>query len=231
MAMMGGDCMESKVNVFLAGDSTVQSYDKEHAPQAGWGQYIADFFSDEICFINRAIGGRSSKTFIEEGRLDAILEEIREHDYLFVQMGHNDSTKSRPERYTDPYTDYKSYMKRYIDEARGCGAIPVLITPVGRLHVENGAFLNDFPDYCNAMKQLASEEDVLLIDLMSKSLAHYASVGYEEAQTFFMVSVNGTDHTHFTEKGAERIAELVAAGVKELQIQLSPFAALPARKP
>lgn len=215
--------MQHQASVFLAGDSTVQTYGKEHAPQAGWGQYIADFFTDGIRFDNRAIGGRSSKTFIGEGRLQAILNEIREGDYLFVQMGHNDATKSRPERYTEPYADYKSYLKMYVDGARSRGAIPVLITPVGRLHYENGAFLNDFPDYCAAMKQLAAEEDVPLIDLMGRSLRYYASVGLEEAQTFFMLSVNGTDHTHFSEKGAKEIAGLVADEVANLPIDLSRF--------
>ncbi|MCR2805647.1 rhamnogalacturonan acetylesterase [Paenibacillus soyae] len=216
--------MTYKVSVFLAGDSTVQTYEPEHAPQAGWGQFIAEYFPDEVRFVNRAIGGRSSKTFVGEGRLNAILEEMREGDYLFVQMGHNDSTKSRPERYTDPYTDYRSYLKLYIEGARGRGAIPVLITPVGRLHAENGVFLNDFPDYCHAMKQLAAEEEVFLIDLMSRSLDEYASVGVEEARSYFMVSVNGTDHTHFTETGAERIARLVAEEVKKLPIDLFPRA-------
>src|SRR5690606_17836836 len=119
------------------------------------------------------------------------------------------------------YTEFKTYLKMYIDGARHRGAIPILITPVGRLHMENGVFMNDFPDYCHAMKQLATEEDVLLIDLMSKSLAYYTSVGYDQAQTFFMVSLNGTDHTHFTEQGAKRIAALVADGVKECNISLS----------
>lgn len=214
------------VNVFIAGDSTVQTFSKARAPQAGWGQYIGDYFTEEVRFINRAIAGRSSKTFVQEGRLDAILEEIQEHDYLFVQMGHNDSSKDKPERYTEPYSEYPSYLKLYLDGARKQGAIPILITPVGRLHWENGAFLNDFPDYCHAMRQLAAREDVLLIDLMGKSLSYYTAVGYDKARTFFMVSVNGTDHTHFTEKGAQRIAALVADGVKEKNISLSKYAVL-----
>lgn len=216
--------MQHQISVYLAGDSTVQAYESEHAPQAGWGQFISGFFSDEVRFINRAIGGRSSKTFIGEGRLEEILQEIRKEDFLFVQMGHNDSTKSRPERYTDPFTDYMSNLRMYIEGARSRGAIPVLITPVGRLHMENGEFMNDFPDYCKAMKQLAAEEDVPLIDLMTRSLEHYANVGYEEACTYFMVSVNGSDHTHFTDKGAERIAGIVAAEVERQGIRLSPFA-------
>lgn len=214
------------VNVFIAGDSTVQTFSKERAPQAGWGQYIGDYFSEEVRFFNRAVAGRSSKTFVQEGRLDAILEEIQEHDYLFVQMGHNDSSKEKFERYTEPNSEFKSYLKLYIDGARSQGASPVLITPVGRLHMKNGIFINDFPEYCHTMKQLAAEEDVPLIDLMSKSLSYYASVGYGEAQSLFMASINGADHTHFTAKGAKRIAALVADGVREWNLSLSKYAAL-----
>lgn len=210
--------MKPIISVFLAGDSTVQTYEKEHAPQAGWGQFIAECFTSDVCFANHAIGGRSSKTFVEEGRLQTILDEIKEGDYLFIQMGHNDSTKSRPERYTEPFTTYKSYLKMYVEGARKHGAVPVFITPVGRLHFEDGKFINDFPDYCSAMKELAAEEDVILIDLMTESLAYFSTVGYEETRSFFMVSVNGTDHTHFTETGANRMARLLADKVKSLGI-------------
>lgn len=204
--------------IYLAGDSTVQTCGPERAPEAGWGQFIGDCFSGEVQFINRAIGGRSSKTFITEGRLNSILEEIREGDILLVQMGHNDATPSRPERYTEAYTTYKDYLRQYIEGARCKLAVPVLITPVGRLHVEEGQFVNSFPDYCVAMKELAAEEEVPLIDLMEKSLAYYEAIGYEEACSLFMISVNGTDRTHFTEKGASRIAELVAEELRGLKL-------------
>jgi len=211
------------VRVFLAGDSTVQTYAPRAAPQAGWGQFVGDYFTPDVQFVNRAIGGRSSKTFVEEGRLDAILSEIAPRDYLFTQMGHNDSTASRPERHTDPGTTYREYLRMYVAGARRHGAVPVLITPVGRLHFESGVFLDDFPAYCAAMKEVAAEEGVPLIDLMARSLAHYASVGPDEARGYFMVSVNGTDHTHFTEKGANAVARLVAQGVRDLDIGLSPY--------
>lgn len=211
------------VRVFLAGDSTVQTYAPRSAPQAGWGQFIGGHFSPDVEFVNRAIGGRSSKTFVEEGRLDAILAEIAPGDYLFTQMGHNDSTASRPERHTDPATTYRDYLRLYVAGARRQGALPVLITPVGRLHFEGGVFLDDFPAYCAAMREVAAREDVPLIDLMARSLVHYASAGPEEARGYFMVSVNGTDHTHFTEQGANAVARLVAEGVRDLDIGLSPY--------
>jgi lysophospholipase L1-like esterase len=209
------------IKIFIAGDSTVQTYDNSYAPQAGWGQFIADYFTENVQFYNHAIGGRSSKTFVEEGRLDSILNEIEEGDYLFIQMGHNDSTVSKPERYTEPYTTFKRYLKLYLDGAHQHHAHPVIITPVGRLHYDKGVFVNDFPDYCQVMKQLAKEENVTLIDLMKRSLDFYASIGYDEAHTLFMASMNKTDFTHFTEKGAKQIARLLSESVKEVRIDLS----------
>ncbi|MDL4842303.1 rhamnogalacturonan acetylesterase [Aquibacillus rhizosphaerae] len=213
--------MNDTIKFYLASDSTVQTYQKSEAPQAGWGQFIANYLDDTIEVCNHAIGGRSTKTFISEGHLQKILDEIGEGDYLFVQMGHNDSTKIRPERYTDPYDDYKKYLKQYIEGARKNRAIPILITPVGRLHYVNGEFLRDFGDYCNAMKEVAEEESVLLIDLMKSSIDYYSSIGYKQASNLFMISINGEDCTHFTEQGANEIAKLVSIEIKNLQIGVS----------
>lgn len=211
------------IDVFLAGDSTMQTYDSSFAPQAGWGQFIAKYFSSDITFHNHAMGGRSSKTFITEGRLAAILAEIKQGDYLFIQMGHNDSTKSRPERYTEAYDDYKKYLKQYVEGAREKGAIPILFTPVGRLHYVNGEFLADFGDYCNAMKEVAEEQNVLLVDLNKKSIEYFSAIGYDQAFQLFMISVNGTDCTHFTEKGANEIARIVSEGIKGLELELPNY--------
>ena len=206
---------ENKITIYLAADSTVRDYNPTEFPQAGWGQFIANYLTDEVVIKNHAVGGRSSKTFITEGRLAKIEEEIRATDYLFIQMGHNDSTKDRQERYTNPYGSYKFYLQKYIDMAKSKNAIPVLITPVGRLHYANEEFLLDFGDYCNAMKELAEENEVYLIDLMKRSITYLSSIGYVNASGLYMISVNGTDCTHFTEKGANKMAELVSDGMKE----------------
>lgn len=207
--------------VYLAGDSTMQSYTPRQAPQGGWGQHIARYFAPDVSFFNHAIGGRSSRSFVEEGRLDVILRQMQAGDYLFVQMGHNDSTRQRPQRFTEPFTGFLRYLRMYVEGARACGGIPVLITPMARLHCENGVFLDDFPDYCAAVRRLAAEMDVPLIDLMKKSLDYYAGLWFEEAYSLFMVSANGTDHTHFTHKGADAIAWLVAGGVRALGLPIS----------
>jgi lysophospholipase L1-like esterase len=209
------------ISVFLAADSTVQVYDASEKNQGGWGEFLHTFLNEEVQVLNHAIGGRSSKTFIEEGRLLGILEEIKAGDYLFIQMGHNDSTISKPERYTEPNTTYKQYLKKYIEGARNSLAIPVLITPPARLHEEEGKFINDFPEYCSAMKEVAKEENVTLIDLMESSLNLLGTLGFEESRTLFMASVNETDFTHFTKKGAYHMAELVAEGVKASNLPLS----------
>jgi len=211
---------EQKIHVYLAGDSTVQTY-HDDKDQAGWGQFIQHYFTDRVQVHNHAIGGRSSKSFIKEGRLDEILEEIRKGDYLLIQMGHNDSTRIRPERYTEPYGDYQDYLRQYIEKARSKEAIPILITPVGRLHYVNEEFLADFGDYRNAMKEVAIEKDVPIIDLMKSSIRYFTTIGYEQTEKLFMISVNGTDCTHFTKKGANEMAKLVAEGMKKLSVQLS----------
>ncbi|CAM3586837.1 rhamnogalacturonan acetylesterase [Marinicrinis lubricantis] len=212
------------IHIYLAGDSTVQTYREDVAPQGGWGQFIDKYFLSEATFHNHAIGGRSSKTFITEGRLDAILEKMEPGDYLWIQMGHNDATKSRPERYTEPFTDYKAYLKQYVSGARGKQAHPLLITPVARLHqAVDGSYINDFPTYCEAIKQVADEEQVPLIDLMSESLAHFSQVGEEEVHSYFMVSVNGTDHTHFTLKGADAIANVLAHAIQATNLELRHY--------
>jgi len=224
LATKGGIFMTKQVTkIYLAGDSIAQSYGPDRAPLAGWGQFISDYFTDDVKFVNKSIAGRSSKTFVMEGRLDEILNEIGENDYLFILLGHNDSTVERPQRYTEPYTEYKQYLRMFIDGARKHGATPVLVTPAPKLNYKDNKFVMDFADYCAAMKQVAEEENVKIIDLMSKCLEYLTSVGYDEAYTMYMISKNGTDIAHLTEKGANRIAGLVAEGVKELNIDISKY--------
>ncbi len=209
--------------IYIAGDSTVQTYDKSHSPQAGWGQFIGDYFTKDLEFINHSIGGRSSKSFIKEGRLDIILNEIGQDDYLFIQMGHNDSTIDKPERYTEPRVEYKKYLKEYIDGARKAGAIPILITPIATLNFNGEHFTKEFTEYCNSMEQIALQENIGFIDLMAESLKYLNIIGYDEAYTMFMISSNGTDHVHFTEKGANIIARIVSQKIRKMDIDLSKY--------
>lgn len=210
--------------VYMAGDSTVQTYDEYWKPEAGWGQMIPRFFTDNVLFKNHAIGGRSSKTFITEGRLDEVLRAIKPGDYFFVQFGHNDATISVPERYAS-VPDYKTYLKTYVNGARQRGATPVLVTPMGRrsFNAETGKFNVSFPEYVAGMKEVAQELDVKLVDLSTLSIAYYDSIGPEAAKSVFLHTEPGiytawpngsADDTHFQEYGAIQIARLLSGGVR-----------------
>ncbi|WP_285229636.1 rhamnogalacturonan lyase family protein [Paenibacillus albidus] len=218
--------------VYLAGDSTVQTYDPYWQPQAGWGQMLSKFFDlGKVTINNKSIGGRSSKSFIVEGRLDEILRMIRPGDYFLVQFGHNDATISVPERYASP-ADYKIYLKSYVDGARQRGATPILVTPMGRrdYNAEQGKFNVSFPEYVQAMKEVAAELNVEVVDLSTLSVAYYDSIGFEATRSVFLhldagiygAFPNGSaDNTHFQEYGAIQMARLLAGGIKQLNNPLS----------
>lgn len=211
-----GESYMKLINIYLAGDSTVQSYSKENFPQGGWGQFLEEFLPDHVQIHNHAIGGRSSKTFIGEGRLNKIIERIQPEYYLFVQMGHNDSSENRPARYTKPFDDYPKYLKQYITRTMKKKEKSLLIIPVTRLNYKNGNSQRDFEEYCRLMKQVAQEEEVPLLDLMEKSNQHLVEIGYKEAESYYMASINGDDFMHFTIKSARKMAEIVARNVREV---------------
>ena len=219
--------------VYIASDSTVQTYDPYWKPQAGWGQMIPRFFSSDVAFSNQAIGGRSSKSFLLEGRLDNILRAIRPNDYFLIQFGHNDATISVPERYASP-ADYKNYLRTYVEGARQRGANPILVTPVNRRDYDpaTGKFNVSFPEYVQAMKELAAELNVPLVDLNALSRAYFDSIGPEGTLAVFLhvpagvytAFPNGAaDDTHFQEYGAIQIARILAGGIKDLGIPLSEY--------
>lgn len=210
-----------KPTVYLAGDSTVQTYSASQAPQQGWGQRIAEFFTTDVVFVNKAIGGRSSKSFIDEGRLTEILNVIKAGDYLFAQWGINDRYQSDATRYTDPATTFRTYLKQYVDGARGRNAFPVLVTPTPRLDYTNGVFQNGFVDYCSAIMAVGLETNTPVIDLQTMGLAYYTSIGYDAVVA--NVALAGPDVLHFRDTGAYQMARLVAQGVSDVNIPISPF--------
>ncbi|WP_129839214.1 GDSL-type esterase/lipase family protein [Streptomyces sp. RFCAC02] len=207
--------------VYIASDSTAQTYTDAYAPQTGWGQVIDRFFSDDVTVANHAIGGRSSRSFVEQGRLQTILDRIQPGDYLFVQFGHNDASSTIPDRYTPP-DDFKEYLRDdYIAGARARGATPVIITPVSRRDyaAATGLFNVSFPAYVQAATEVAREEGVPLIDLSASSRAYLDSIGPEAAKDVFLHTDPGeypnrpdgtADNTHFQTYGALQMARLIA---------------------
>src|SRR5690625_1748037 len=220
-------------SVYIASDSTAQTYDAYWKPQAGWGQMLDRYFSSDVVIDNHAIGGRSSKTFYTEGRLDTILRDIQPKDYVFIQFGHNDSTKSRPERYVT-VEQYKEYLETYVTGIRQRDGIPVLITPVGRrdFNSETNQFNVSFPEYVEGMEEVAADLDVLLVDLSTLSREYYNEIGLEGSRSVFLHADAGLyeaypdgvqDDTHFQAYGAIQIARLLSEGIESLDTKLSDY--------
>jgi len=224
----GEQTQNNGITVYLAGDSTAASYSSSFAPRAGWGQVFNRYFDNYVVVINEAKAGRSSKSFIKEGRLKSILKQIEKGDYLFIQFGHNDQIRKDPNRFTMPYSSYKRYLKLYIDGARAKQAIPVLVTPVERRSFTNeGIARNTHGEYPNAMKELGLEEHVPVIDLTAKSKNLFQELGPEKTKDVFLWLDAGEkekypkgvhDNTHFQKAGAEKISRLVLVGVEELNL-------------
>ncbi|MFC0216046.1 OmpL47-type beta-barrel domain-containing protein [Paenibacillus chartarius] len=219
--------------IYMAGDSTMQSYSAMQAPQEGWGQQFGRYFSNGVVVENHSIGGRSSKSFMVDGRLDTVLRMIKPGDFFFISFGHNDASAGIPERYASP-EDYKTYLARYVNGARQRGATPVLLTPVGRrdFNLITQEFNVSFPEYVEAAKEVAEELGVQLIDLSQLSIAYYNKVGLAATEKIFLYANPGeypkypngvSDNTHFSSYGARVIAGLVAGAVKDMKLSLSPF--------
>ena len=232
------------ITIYLAGDSTVCDYTAEYYPQAGWGQMLGRYFdSEHVKIDNRAIGGRSTKSFISEGRLDAITEDIKEGDYLFIQFAHNDQ-KPDEARHTAPGSTYKDYLVKYIRAARDNGAYPVLVTaPQRRDFNKNGEFMGitDLAPYYEAVRQVASEYNVPLIELANEWAEVVTNAGAEGAKKYYLFTkandsrfdsqklsgsnyANGvTDSTHFNEFGADYMASIIAEKIDALNLPIDAY--------
>ena len=214
--------------LYIVGDSTVTDQPQDGYPYTGWGQMLPLFIKTDAAVANYAVSGRSSKSFLEEGRLTPILDQMNANDYLFIQFGHNDQ-KLDAERATTPFTTYKEYLNIYIQEARLRGAVPILVTPVQRRFFDNaGKIIDTHGDYITAMKELAEEENVPLIDLAEESRQLFEALGPKETKSLFMWAWPGEfpnfpkgaeDNTHFQERGGIAVATLVADCIKNQNIQ------------
>ena len=219
------------IAVFLAGNSTVT--DQKEEPWAAWGQMLPRFFkAGKVAIANHAESGESLKSFIAENRLKKIESVMKSGDYLFIQFGHNDQ-KPQNSVYVEPFSGYKEYLKLYIATARKHGAIPVLITPMHRRKFDgNGEIINTHGDYPQAMRQVAQEENVALIDLHEMSEIFYKALGVEGSKKAFVHYPAGTfpgqnealkDDSHFNNYGAYQLAKCIIIGIKANNLDIAKY--------
>ncbi len=217
------------VTIYIAGDSTVQTYKASYAPQQGWGAKIGGYFTDNVTISNHAIAGRSSKSFYDNGRLDTILNSIQAGDYLLIQFGINDGASSKPERYAPtcgkvPGTEgsFEFYMAKYIEGAKAKGATPILITPTLSLKSQSGGkFVQNYTNYTDSVKKLADYYKIPYINLNGLMVDHYNKIGYDAAYQYHMCATGSSDMTHFTETGANAVAGLIANAIKGMGLDIS----------
>ncbi|MDT0318226.1 rhamnogalacturonan acetylesterase [Streptomyces sp. DSM 44918] len=197
--------------LYIAGDSTAAQKYAAAAPETGWGMALPFFLGRGLTVANHAMNGRSSKSFVDEGRLTAILASIRPGDLLLVQFAHNDEKIEDPARYTEPWTTYQDHLRQYLDGARQRGAHPVLATSVERRRFDaSGNALPTHGEYPAAMRALAERERVPLLDIQELSLSLWQKLGAEETKRYFNWTGTTQDNTHFSPFGAIEIARLVA---------------------
>ena len=201
---------EEKIRIAMVGDSTMASYPnppRDRPDLHGWGQVFGTFFTDRVEILNHAASGRSTKSFMAEKRWQKVLEA--RPDYVFIQFGHND----QKDRTLAPDGGYRDYLIRYVDEARKAGIKPVLVTPVARRTFgKDGKPTTSLSPFVEAGIKVAKEKGVPVIDLHKLSLDLFAHLGDEGSADF---SPSRTDRTHFSKKGAEAIAALVARAIPD----------------
>ncbi|WP_033072989.1 rhamnogalacturonan acetylesterase [Sphingopyxis sp. MWB1] len=209
--------------LFIASDSTASDYAANRYPQSGWGTFIGCALTG-VKVDNRAIGGRSTRTFIDEGRWNALRQSLKAGDTVLIQFGHNDASKSKPERFAAPETSYRQNLVSFIADVRAAGATPILLTPVARRSFEGEKAKADFPEYSAIVRELAASLNVELIDLESRSRQLLDQLGREASRAYYLHYPAGTypafpkgieDDTHFSEVGARHIANLVAEGLAQ----------------
>lgn len=218
--------------ILIASDSTAANYGTGKYPQTGWGQMLACGLSPNVRVSNHAMGGRSTRTFLSEGRWERLLGDVMPGDTVLIQFGHNDQARNKPERWAPAQTDYRNNLMRFIWDVRTAGGTPVLVTPVARRSFgPDGKAQADYPDYSGVMRQLSADLHVPLIDLESLSRVWLDKIGAEGAKAYYLhyTPQDGiaafpkgiSDDTHFNELGARQVANLVAGGLKQLDLPIS----------
>jgi pectinesterase len=210
----------SSIRLVLVGDSTVTD-------ESGWGAGFARLHTEGIEVINMAASGRSSKSFIDEGLWAKAL--ALKGRYYLVQFGHNDEPGKGPERETDPATTFRTFMARYVDESRAIGATPILITSlVRRIYADDGRIRTTQTPYVEAVRALASEKHVPLIDLHAISLADAENAGDDVWADLSPRDAQGqVDRTHLNAKGGEVVGRMVVQNLGEVVPELARFFRLP----
>ena len=186
-------------------------------PERGWGQLLSLYFREGVRVANHAVNGRSSKSFLEEGKWEVVRLKLQPADYVIIQFGSNDEHQDNPKQYTAPFGEFKTNLLRYVRETRVRRALPILATPVPRRSFTAAGKLRDtHGDYSVAVRQVAAEEQVPLLDLDRRCSEALAQLGPEGSKRWYDWIPPGefekrpegsSDNSHFCAYGATRACD------------------------
>jgi lysophospholipase L1-like esterase len=228
------NCLAQKTTIYTIGDSTMANKTKpDENPERGWGQMLPLFFNDNIIIDNRAVNGRSTRSFIDEKRWDAIYKVLKPGDYVFIQFGHNDQKEKDSTRYTNPHTAYRHNLIRFVNETRAKGAIPILFSSIVRRNFnEQGVLISTHGDYPLETRLVAQEYKVPFIDMEYYSELLEQSYGPEKSKQLHLHYKAGeipyykedkADNTHLCVKGATEIAKIAIEELKKTNLDLVKY--------
>ena len=217
----------------MIGDSTMSVYASNLLPRMGWGQPLGASFGPACAVVSdKALSGRSSKSFFDEGAWTPVKNALKAGDYVLIQFGHNDEKTDDPARYTEPQTTYKQYLTTYITDTRAKQATPLLLTPINRNGWSGTTLKDSHGLYPAAVRELAASLKVELIDLTALTKAYFERIGQAETAKLFLILTAGqspnypdgvTDNTHLQEKGALAIGQLAMADAYKQKLPLAAW--------
>lgn len=217
----------------MIGDSTMSVYASDLYPRMGWGQPLGSSFAAKCAtVVDKALSGRSSKSFFDEGAWTPVKNALKAGDYVLIQFGHNDEKSEDATRYTEPQTTYKQYLTTYVNDARAKSATPLLLTSINRNGWSGSTVSDSHGAYPPAVRELAASLKVELIDLTALTKAYFERIGQAETKKLFLILTAGqspnypdgvTDNTHLQEKGALAIGQLAMANAYAQKLTLASY--------
>lgn len=223
---------EHVLTIYMIGDSTMANKKLDGGnPERGWGHVLPGFFSEEIRIDNHAKNGRSTKSFIDEGRWEKVLNKIRPGDYVFIQFGHNDA-KSDAKRHTEPGSTFDDNLRRFVNETRDKGGIPVLFNSIVRRNFVDGTLTDTHGEYREVPRRIAEEMNVTFIDLNAITHEWVSTLGDESSRQYFMWVDSMTlaccpdgkqDNTHLNVQGAKVVARMAVNEIITKIPSLAPY--------
>jgi Lysophospholipase L1 and related esterases len=221
-----------KVNIWMIGDSTMASKKPERAPESGWGVAMSEFVRSNALVHNHAASGRSTKSFIDEKRWKAVSDSIQPGDYVIIEFGHNDE-KPDSTLHTDPYTTYQQNLKRFVQETRFKGGIPIICSSIVRRHFDGkGNLLNSHGEYINAARQIAEQTQVSYVDMEALTRHVVSAMGPEGSKSLYTFCNPGEykgrkngvqDSTHLNFDGSRKVAGLFVNEAKRMKLSLAEY--------